>query len=85
MMPINRKLTLAWLVLMALTLLSFTGADIFHFPHFALIGIFAIAAIKGLLVAHHFMEVGHALPHWKTLYLVWIVFIALMLAAGHML
>ena len=48
-------------------------------------GIFAFAAIKGQLVANHFMEVGHALPHWRTLYYVWIAGIALVLAAGHLL
>ena len=85
MTAIDRKLTLAWLALVALTLLSFATAEVLHNRNLALAGIFGIAAVKGQIVASRFMEVGHALPHWKALYRVWIAGIAFMLAAGHML
>ena len=84
MNPAGWNLKLAWLGLVGLTLLSFASAEGLLSDHAALIGIFAIAAIKGLLVAHRFMEVGHALPHWRALYQVWIAGIAIILAAGHM-
>ncbi len=85
MTPIERKLTLSWLALVALTLLSFAAAETLHNRNLALAGFFAIAAVKGQIVASRFMEVGHALPHWRALYRVWIAGIAIMLAAGHML
>ena len=85
MTAIERKLTLSWLALVALTLLSFAAAEALQNRNLALAGIFAIAAAKGQIVASRFMEVGHALPHWKALYRVWIAGIAIMLAAGHML
>ena len=85
MTPFDRNLTLAWLGLVALTLVSFEAAEGLVSHRVAIAGIFVIAAIKGQIVASRFMEVGHALPHWRTLYRVWIAGIALVLAAGHML
>ncbi len=85
MMPVDRSLSLAWIALIALTLVSFASADGLVGHRIALAAIFAIAALKGQVVASRFMEVGHALPHWKTLYRVWIVGIAVLLAAGHMI
>ena len=85
MMPVSRKLTLSWLGLVALTLVSFAAAEGLSNRQLALAGIFAIAAIKGQMVASRFMEVGHALPHWRALYRVWIVAVAILLAAGHLI
>ena len=85
MTPIDRKLSLAWIALIALTLVSFVVAETLIDRRFALACIFAIAALKGQMVASHFMEVGHALPHWRGLYRVWIVGIATVLAVGHMM
>ncbi len=84
MNPAGWSLKLTWLGLVALTLLSLASAEGLVSHHVALIGIFVIAAIKGLMVARRFMEVGHALPHWRALYQVWIAGIAIILAAGHM-
>ena len=85
MTPIDRKLSLAWIGLITLTLVSFVAAESLIDRRLALACIFAIAALKGQMVASHFMEVGHALPHWRELYRVWIVGIAIMLAAGQMM
>jgi hypothetical protein len=85
MTPVGHKLSLTWLGLVALTLVSFAAAEGLVSQRVAVVGIFAVAAIKGQMVATHFMEVGHALPHWRTLYHVWIAGIALVLAAGHFL
>lgn len=85
MTPIDLKLSLAWIGLIALTLVSFFAAETLIDRRLALVCIFAIAALKGQMVAIHFMEVGHALPHWRELYRVWIVGIAIMLAAGHLI
>ena len=84
MTPVGRKLSLTWLGLVALTLVSFAAAEGLVSHRIAVVGIFVIAAIKGQMVASRFMEVGHALPHWRTLYRVWIAGIALVLAAGHL-
>ena len=78
-------MSLTWLGLVTLTLVSFAAAEGLVSHQVAVVGIFAVAAIKGQIVANHFMEVGHALPHWRTLYYVWIAGIALVLAAGHVL
>jgi Prokaryotic Cytochrome C oxidase subunit IV len=85
MIAINKHLGLAWLWLVVLTLLSFGSAEGQIDRRIVMAAIFAIAAIKGQLVASHFMEVGHALPHWRALYRVWIFGIAAVLAAGHIL
>jgi Prokaryotic Cytochrome C oxidase subunit IV len=85
MIPVDRTLSLAWLGLVALTVLSFAAAEGLVGHRLALAGIFAIAAIKGQVLASRFMEVGHALPHWRALYRVWIVAVAILLAAGHLL
>ena len=85
MMSVDRKLSLAWLGLVALTVLSFAAAEGLVSHRIALGGIFAIAAIKGQVVASRFMEVGHALPHWRALYRVWIIGIAILLAVAHLL
>ena len=81
----DSKLKLTLLGLVGLTLLSFASADGMVSHRFALAGIFAIAAIKGQMVASRFMEVGHALPHWRALYQVWIAGIAVLLAVGHII
>jgi len=83
MKPIDRSLSLAWMGLIALTLISFAAAETLIDRRLALACIFAIAALKGQLVAASFMEVGRALPHWSALYRVWIIGIAIMLAAGN--
>jgi heme/copper-type cytochrome/quinol oxidase subunit 4 len=85
MTSVDRKLTFAWIGLIALTLISFAAAESLMGRRFAIVAIFAIAAIKGHLVASRFMEVGHALPHWRTLYRVWIVAVAILLAVGHLI
>jgi hypothetical protein len=85
MMPVDRTLSLAWLGLVALTVLSFAAAEGLVGHRLALAGFFAIAAIKGQVVASRFMEVGHARPHWRALYRVWIVAVAILLAAGHLI
>ncbi len=85
MTRVDRTLVLVWLGLVALTLLSFASAEGMVSHQLALAGIFAIAALKGEVVARRFMEVGHALPHWNALYRVWIVGIAIMFVAGHII
>ena len=85
MSPADRELSIAWLGLTALTVLSFASAESLIDHRIALAAIFALAAIKGQIVASRFMEVGHAQPHWRTLYRVWIVAIAAVLAAGNII
>jgi Prokaryotic Cytochrome C oxidase subunit IV len=85
MTPDERTLSLAWMALIALTVISFATAEGLSDRRMALACIFAIAALKGLMVARQFMEVGHALPHWKALYQGWIAGIAIILAVGHMI
>jgi Prokaryotic Cytochrome C oxidase subunit IV len=81
----EKHLSFAWIGLIVLTLVSFAAAESWIDRNYAIAVIFAIAALKGQMVASRFMEVGHALPHWKTLYRVWIIGIAVVLAGGHML
>jgi hypothetical protein len=85
MRSIDRKLTIAWFGLIALTLASFAAAETLIDRRLALACIFAIAALKGQMAASRFMEVGHALSHWRGLYRVWIVGIAIILAVGHIM
>ncbi len=85
MTPLERKLSLAWIGLIVLTLITFAAAESLSTRRLSIVVIFAIAALKGQIVAIRFMEAGHALPHWNALYRVWIFGIAIMLAMGHLL
>jgi hypothetical protein len=71
-----------WLVLCALTLGS---AGISHeqgLTRLAVIGIFAIAALKAELVLDSFMEAPMAETHWQWLYRLWIAAVTMILAVG---
>lgn len=74
-----------WLLLMALTVGGALFAGGVDHQGLVIITVFAGATLKGYLVAVHFMEVDRALPHWRALYLSWILAIGAMLAVGTML
>ena len=81
----DRRLSHAWLVLILLTLAGSAIAEGVSAHRLAIAAIFILAAIKGQLVAIHFMEVRHAAPHWHALYRIWVVLIAAMLAVGNLI
>jgi Prokaryotic Cytochrome C oxidase subunit IV len=85
MLPIRLTLMQVWLLLVGLTVggVLFAGGVSTHGA--VIIAVFAAAIIKGHLVATHFMEVNRAAPHWRALYLSWILVIGVMLAVGSLL
>ena len=54
------KITLVWLVLIVLTLLTATQVESEHLSTVAIILICAVVAIKGFLVIDHLMGLRHA-------------------------
>lgn len=81
----ERRISLVWLALIVLTLTSSGLAESGSARRFVIIAIFALAAGKALLVASYFMEVDRAAPHWRSLYKVWIVLVAAVLAASNLM
>lgn len=76
--------TVCWMILIALTVISVTVAEVMTWRHMIVAIIFGAAVLKGQLIAVHFMEVDRALPVWNTLYRVWIVAIGAVLIMGHL-
>lgn len=77
--------TTIWLALAALTGLSVLLAERGHWGSLAIPAIFAIAAIKGELILRHYMDVGHAAPHWRIAYRLWLAAVTAMLIIGHLI
>ena len=74
--------TRVWLLLIALTLASVAIAERAHFHALAISAMFMLAAAKAELVIAHYMEVGHARPHWRFAYRAWIAAVTMMMIAG---
>jgi Prokaryotic Cytochrome C oxidase subunit IV len=83
MKPWAPRASTIWLLLMALTLLSTLLAEGSEHAEYAVVTIFVIAAAKGDLVIMHYMEAGHAQPHWKLLYRAWLGVVTVLLISGH--
>jgi hypothetical protein len=71
-----------WLVLCTLTLGSAVISHEHGLTRLAVIGIFAIAALKAELVLDNFMEAAMAETHWQWLYRLWIAAVTMILAVG---
>lgn len=74
-----------WLVWLALSVLTLGSAVISHeqgLTRLAVIGIFALAALKAEMVLDNFMEAPLAETHWQWLYRLWIVAVSAILAVG---
>lgn len=76
------RLWLVWLVLTALTLGSAVIGHEQGLTRLAVIGIFAIAALKAELVLNNFMEAPLVEANWQWLYRLWIVAVTVILAVG---
>ena len=74
-----------WGVLVIATLASVAFAELSNWRTASVVVIFAVAVVKGQLIAVNFMETPHALPHWNLLYRVWIVAIGAILCGGILL
>lgn len=71
-----------WGVFAALIVLTLTSAVISERSGAvrpAVVAIFAIAAIKAVLVLDNFMEAPHAERHWLWLYRLWIAVVTILL------
>lgn len=79
----ERSLTLTWLALVALTLLSVAIAEMSGLRAAMYVAVFGVAIIKGQIVAARFMETRRARPVWRGLYHIWILLIGLALLAGN--
>jgi hypothetical protein len=74
-----------WAILAVLTVASTFIAESVGIPVLVYGFAFAIAILKGQMVAVHFMETPLARPVWNALYRSWIVFIGLVLLAGNII
>ncbi len=73
-----------WAILVLLTLISVVIAERLHQPWIVLVSAFGLAAVKGNLIAIHFMETRQARTIWNALYRTWIVAIASLLLLGNL-
>jgi heme/copper-type cytochrome/quinol oxidase subunit 4 len=74
-----------WGVFAALIVLTLTSALISErggLVRPAVVAIFAIAAIKAVLVLDNFMEAPHAERHWLWLYRLWIAAVTILLTVA---
>ena len=71
----DRKLVMAWAVLLALTLLSFESGWLGS-PEFAIAVVIGVAMLKVRIVILHFMEVRHAPWALRAPLELWIVGLA---------
>lgn len=69
-------------ILVVLTVVSVAIAELLHQPILTLVAAFGFAAVKGQLIALHFMEIRRARKVWSALYRTWIVAIACVLLIG---
>lgn len=80
---LSRSPLAVWLLLMALTLVSFALFEGRLLASLSTLVIVAIAACKARLVVKHFMEVAHAPGHWRFLYETWVFVAAAIIVIGH--
>lgn len=73
------RLSLAWLALSALTLVGLSLGTWFHGLAWLPLLVAGMIWIKGALVAHHFLEAGHAHPFIRWVLHAFIAFAPLML------
>lgn len=72
-----------WLLLIAMTAVSFLVAEQLNARLIAIVAIFLVAAFKAELVIDHYMEARQTERHWLALYLGWVAGVTLLLIWGH--
>ena len=82
---LGQPATRAWLVLVAVTLVSFALAEGAASPKFAATAVMIIAALKVRLVVSHFMELRWRPLPWRVLFECWTVAITLVIVGGYWL
>jgi heme/copper-type cytochrome/quinol oxidase subunit 4 len=74
---------IVWLILVAITVVSFEVAENGLASRYSAPLLFGLAAIKAWLVMLHYMETPHAARQWRWLYPIWAGGIAVFLMIGH--
>lgn len=78
----DRRINLIWAVLLAATALSWwAGEQGGHMAWSLAAGVFALAALKGVLVVLDYMELRHAPPLWHRLLLGWLAGVVTLILA----
>ena len=77
--------TTIWLLLIALTLVTFTIGESGHGGSSAMLAVLLIALVKGQMVANYFMGLRHVHIGWRALILAYFVIVGGLIALAYQL
>lgn len=77
--------TAVWLLLVALTGLTYAAGELHLTGPPLVFGVLAIALIKGRLIAWHYMELARVAPLWRAVLGGWLVAVGLLIGAAFLL
>ncbi len=80
---LSRSPRAVWLLLIGLTVVSFTLFEGHWLTSLSTLVVVVIAACKARLVVRHFMEVAHAPGNWRFAYETWVFVAAAIIVIGH--
>ena len=71
--------TAVFLLLIALTLVTYQVGEIGLSGTNISLGVFAIALFKGALISEHFMQLKHASGLWRWMILIWLILLGIVI------
>lgn len=80
----NRFFTIIWLVLVALTLVTFSIGEAGMTGKLAMLGLLCIALVKGQLVANYFMGLRDAAWGWRAIILGYFLLVGGLIAVAYL-
>lgn len=81
----SRFSTLTWLLLVALTLITYAIGERGMAGEGAMLGLLLIALVKGQMVANYFMGLRHAALGWRALILAYFLIVGGLVALAYRL
>ncbi|CAG0967649.1 cytochrome c oxidase subunit IV [Methylophilaceae bacterium] len=81
----NTFYTVVWLILIALTLLTFSIGDAGMAGQAVMLGLLLIAIVKGQMVANYFMGLRQAAFWWRALVLFYFIIVGGMIAVAYLM
>ncbi|MDR2219942.1 MAG: cytochrome C oxidase subunit IV family protein [Methylobacillus sp.] len=79
----NRFFTFIWIVLVALTLVTYAMGEAGIIGSGAMLTVLLIALVKGQMVANYFMGLWHVAPGWRLLILGYFLIVGGLIALAY--
>jgi cytochrome c oxidase subunit IV len=77
--------TIIWLILVVLTLVSFSIGEAGKTGSLAMLSLLFIALVKGQLVANYFMGLRHVALGWRAIVLFYFLIVGSLIAVAYMM